>query len=156
MSGRPRKPTAKHDLEGTRPGATARDRANEPTDLPALGDPPEHWLSPDIDPEVSAQLLAIWSEVKHSMPEGVITEGDRHHVEIVVGLMWRWRFQPVVRGKGEDATELPSPGFGGLSGTELSTLNSMLGKLGMNPSERSKVGVTPRGGEKKGDGWDEL
>lgn len=147
MPGRSRKPTARHELEGTRPNASNRDRSNEPKDLPPLGDWPEHWHA--LDPELRAQLVDIWHEVANRVPSGVLTDADRFALELVVGLLWQWRHNSPARG-------VPARGFGGLSAADTGTLKTMLGLLGMTPADRSKVSASVGEGDKTDDPWHEI
>ena len=130
--GRDRKPTALHNLEGTRPGATNRDR-NEPKGAP-IGDPPEHWHG--LDEDVRELKLYMWAEIKSKVPDGVLTEGDAVWLEQVVDLLFISR-------------------FGVISSSNRSLLLTALGKLGMNPVERSKVALSG-GDDSEKDDWDDF
>lgn len=144
MKGRPRKPTKTHELEGTTPEF---DHSNEPKDLEPLGDYPEHW--DDEDPVLRDGLVKIWYELRDAVPKGVITNSDRHHLEIATGLLWQWRNLSPGLGK-------PRCGFGGLSSANLGLLEKHLSKLGMNPSDRSRVSAAGGGEGKPKDGWDDI
>lgn len=131
MAGRPRKPTKLHVLEGTRPGATNRDRGGEPECRP-LGEPPERFLQ-----RGGKAKLAIWQEVVRALPPGVITESDRFTLEIVVELLNDLR-------------------KGRITGAGMSSLQRGLASLGMTPADRSKVGVGGGGKPKEESPWDRL
>jgi hypothetical protein len=140
MAGRPRKPTKLHVLQGTRPGATTRDRAAEPECAP-LGEPPAHWTAAveagsESEEKAARIKVAIWHEIVAALPPGVITEADRFTVEIAVELLVRLR-------------------LGLTSAAEIGNLQRALASLGMTPADRSKVGV--KGGDApKASGWDRL
>jgi hypothetical protein len=122
--GRPRKPTALHELNGTWDKHPERRRArqHEPKPTGPLGGPPAAFL--DQFSETSRSLLAIWNELIHMAPPGVLTSADRFHVELTCRLMHRVRTEQATAG-------------------EYSRLDSLLGKMGMNPADRSKVSVAP-------------
>ncbi|MEM9043502.1 MAG: hypothetical protein AAGC81_02320 [Pseudomonadota bacterium] len=115
--------------------------------MPPLGDWPEHWH--DLDPVLRAQLVDLWHEVATRVPKGVLTDSDRFALEVIVGLMWSWRHEQPRRG-------VPARGFGGLNSADLGTLDRMLGKLGMNPAERSKVSAAGEGDAGGDDPWSEI
>lgn len=132
MPGRPRKPTTLHALEGTRPGATTRDRAAEPIPDP-IGSYPAHYDKP----EFSVHAL-VWDEILAAVPPGVITEADRFALEIAVALLVRLR-------------------AGILKTAEIAALQRALSSLGMTPADRSKVGVPgAKGKEAEESPWDRL
>ncbi|MEM7515436.1 MAG: hypothetical protein AAF368_00740 [Planctomycetota bacterium] len=128
--GRPRKPTASHELQGTRPGATNRDRSGEPTADP-LGPPSE-----TLDP---LQLMC-WHEIVGALPKGVALNSDRFTIEIAARLLAKYR-----------AVDL------NMKSADLALLRTTLASLGMTPADRSKVGVTSSDGKpKEQDPWDKL
>jgi hypothetical protein len=57
-------------------------------------------------------------------PAGVLTNADRKHVELACRLLYRIRKEQAKSG-------------------DYSRLDVLLGKMGMNPADRSKVNVTP-------------
>lgn len=119
--GRPRKPTNVLELTGAfrkNPGRAAA-REHEPKPADALVSPPA-----SFNPETStgARMLAIWHELVAQVPEGVLTTADAFHVELTCRLMFQVR---IGCGKAGDYAQL----------------NSLLGKMGLNPSDRSKISV---------------
>jgi hypothetical protein len=129
--GRPRKPTAELERIGAFEKHPERkaDRANEPKPEGPIGTPPAEFLIefPNSGYLKSTRLLALWNELIELAPPGVLTSADRWHVEIVCRLMEKQR-------------------YGHLKGTELSQLSMLLGKMGLNPADRSKVSIVPLGG----------
>jgi hypothetical protein len=121
--GRNRKPKAVHELNGTfeKHPERAAAYANEPKPEGPLGPPPA-----SFDPAsfTGSRLLAIWEELVAQAPPGVLTSADRLHVELACRLMFRIR-------------------QGGAKSGDYSRLESLLGKMGMNPADRSKVNITP-------------
>src|ERR1017187_10224466 len=117
---RPRKPTA--ELE--RKGAFKHDpqrrtaRANEPIPTGELGDPPYH---------LRIAEKRVWSELAALAPPGVMKNSDRLLLEITCGLMAKLRDRNPMRG--------------GLKAAELSLLIQCLGRMGLTPSDRSKIGI---------------
>lgn len=114
---RPRKPTAIHALTGAidhNPGRFA-DRQNEPHDTRPLGPPPES-MRPD--------QRAAWLEIDRLAPW--LALADRLAVEITATLLARFRL---------DATTMPPALY--------TRLETMLGRLGLTPSDRSKVSARP-------------
>ncbi len=113
--GRPRKPTELHLLNGSfdKNPNRAVERANEPHDERPLGDPPE-FVRPD-------QRVA-WMEIERLAPW--LAYCDRLAVEIAAVLMARFRIDP-----------------GSMAPALYTRLETMLGRLGMTPSDRSKVTV---------------
>jgi hypothetical protein len=115
---RPRKPTALHALTGSLehdPGRFAG-RANEPVDDRALGPPPDR---------MEAAERVCWGEIERLAPW--LSFADRLAVEVTAGLLARWR---------QCGVALMPPAM-------LTRLESMLGRLGLTPSDRSKVSARP-------------
>lgn len=117
---RPRKPTALHALSGAMEHNPARfaDRADEPKDDRPLGPPPE-FLRPD--------QRAAWMEIERLAPW--VTMADRVAVEIAASLLAAFR----------------AIGVGQMPPHLLTRLETMLGRLGLTPSDRSKVRVPNTG-----------
>jgi hypothetical protein len=117
--GRRRKTEAEHQLNGTFEKHPERKAAYEKAPKPKgpLGDPPA-----SFDPKSFSgdRLIAIWHEVVAQAPPGVLTSSDRMHVEMTCRLIYRIRH------------------LGAKSG-DYSRLESMLGKMAMNPSDRPKI-----------------
>lgn len=112
-----RKPTAILQLTGAleRNPGRYKERASEPKDLDALGDPPKR---------LTAQQKEAWNEITNNCPHGVLTKADRHTLELTVVLLAEFWANGVQ-----------------MQGTHLSLLNTLLAKMGMNPSDRSRVTV---------------
>src|SRR5688572_11469254 len=108
---RPRTPTNVLDMRGAFKNHPERrkDRENEPVVLEPVGPPPETF---------SEDQKKAWKDITERCAAGVLTRADSISVEIAAGLLARHRLMP-------------------LTGTDLSQLNSLLGKFGMNPSDRS-------------------
>ncbi len=113
---RPRKPTAV--LEGT--GAFVkhperkRARSAEPIPTAPLGDPPTH---------LGTEEKAIWIELSALIPPNVAKNSDRFAVEIIVCLMANFRKQRATVG-------------------ELAQLSSLLGRMGLTASDRSRIKIS--------------
>lgn len=123
--GRTPKPSALHELNGSfekHPERRAK-RKNEPKPQGLLGDPPASF-NPELS--VGRELVAIWHEVVAQAPPGVLTVSDRMHVEILCRLLYKIRHNLAKSG-------------------DFARAESLLGRMGMNPSDRSKVNLTPTG-----------
>jgi hypothetical protein len=123
VPGRPRKSTAAHELSGSfekHPERKAA-RANEPKPEGPLGQPPQCFnpLSPS-----GLALIGIWNEVVSQVPPGLLTLSDRFHVELSCRLILRIRTSSANSG-------------------DYSRLDVLLGKMGMNPADRSRVNLVP-------------
>lgn len=128
MAGRPRTPTKVLDARGAfknHPGR-AKERENEPVDLPPLGVCPASFND--------SEKIA-WADIVKSDVAGVLTAQDYLSVEIAAQLLAQTRETQIVK---NDVTgeryALP-----GLSDARHSQLIGLLGKFGMTPAERSKV-----------------
>jgi hypothetical protein len=129
-----RVPTKVLEMSGAidkNPGRYA-DRANEPQPTGPLGDPPAEFLGP-----YSTKLLAAWNEIIARAPEGVLTSADHAHVEMTARVMVRTRSSYA---KSSDFT----------------LLDKLLGKMGCNPADRSKVAVTKPKPEDEESEWAQL
>jgi hypothetical protein len=115
--GRNRVPTAKLEALGTfvRNPKRRRERANEPEPTGPAGDPPEH---------LGADERAVWNELTLQCPWAM--NSDRLALEVVCVLVAEHR-----RG-------------GGLPGSKLAPLVGLLARLGLTPSDRSRVTAPPR------------
>lgn len=118
---RPRTPTNILELRGSFDQNPARGaaREGEPEAIEPLGDCPARL----VDDQAKA-----WAELVEACHLGVLCRADRHHVELAARLL---------------AESWTNPG---ISSAKIARLEAMLGKLGMNPSDRSRVKVT---GQKK-------
>lgn len=114
---RPRVPTAVLDARGAFRANPQRRRPREPEGTGEIGNPPTR-LSP-------AERRA-WREVVKQAPAGVLSGSDRLFVEQIARLLaeqWSAGVDfPVTRAK---------------------RLDVLLGKLGMNPSDRARLEVSP-------------
>ncbi len=112
-----RTPTKVLELRGsfTHNPSRKRERMNEPIVTNPLGDPPTR-LTPE--------QKNAWLEVSNNCCHGVLTQADRHSLEIAAVLLAEFWVNGV-----------------NMKGTHLNTLNTLLSKMGMTPSDRSKVSV---------------
>lgn len=125
--GRPRKTTAQHELSGSFDKHPERkaERAQEPKPQGALGGPPLCFtVEGGCSEYTSSRLIAIWNEIVSEVPPGVLTISDRKHVELACRLLYRIRKDQAKSG-------------------DYSRLDALLGKMAMNPADRSKVNVAP-------------
>lgn len=117
---RPRKPTAALELNGSFKKNKSRTRVDPPTTGP-LGPPPS-----DFRPEEKDR----WRELARIAPEGVLANAERGVVELACKL---WA---VLRKDGVGGRYGLNTGQGAL-------LLQCFSKLGMTPSDRAKVAVSP-------------
>ena len=131
----PRKSLAELALTGTlqrHPGRYAA-RLSGGTVIEPIGRAPTH---------LSTNEKITWAEIAKQAPPGLLTKSDRISLEIVTKLVIRMR-------------------VGEMKPSELSSLMSLLGKLGMNPTARAKMQIpeppvpaAERAAEQKA--WDDL
>lgn len=114
---RPRKPTAML-TPGYDKKSPSRARPAEPQPSGPLGEPPAC---------LKAAEKAAWRELAAQVPSGVLTIADRAVMEIICRLFARMRADGI--------------GERGLMVGEVALLERCLSKLGMNPSDRSKIAV---------------
>lgn len=126
---RPRTPTNVLELRGSFKNHPDRKRPDEPQPTGEIGDPPKSLKR--------KPLKDAWWEILETAPPGVLTNADRQHVEMICHLLVEFRKNPV---------EFPA--------VKLTRLEAMLGKIGMNPSDRSKVSGLGKGKDKNP--FDEL
>lgn len=115
MAGRPRKATAV--LE--RSGAFAHDpqrRRRDPATTGPIGDPP---------PSMPEEMHAIWYELAHAAPTGILRNRDRLVLELAVRTLHHMRTVPKFR-----------PGV-------VSALLRCLIAMGMTPADASRVAGNP-------------
>lgn len=98
-------------------------RTEAPKPEGKLGEPPACF-----DPETQSgeRLIAIWHEIVSKVPPGVLTSADSLHVELACRLTYRIRFENWKAKSGD-----------------FSQLKDILGKMAMNPADRSKVKIEP-------------
>lgn len=110
---RPRKPTNVLELTG----AFKKDPQRRRRDADPAGEltaPPAH---------INGAVLNAWNDVVKFAPLEVLTESDRLSVELAANLLAQFRNDPI---------EFPA--------AKLARLEALLGKFGMTPADRSKVG----------------
>ena len=117
---RHRTPDNVRDIKGMDKKNPSRKNQNQVVVERGIGEPPPH---------MNPTQIKIWNEVVSNMHSGVLSSADRIALEIIVGLIWRYRYWH------EDDSILP------LSGAELSTLRGMLGQFGMTPTDRAKLSI---------------
>ena len=112
--GRPTTPTKVLQLKGAFKKHPERKRNNEPIPSGEIGSPPKHFKSDE--------LKSVWIEVIGITPDGVLTNADSIHLEMVCNMIVEYRADPVE-----------------FTAAKLTRLESMIGKIGLNPSDRAKV-----------------
>lgn len=110
---RPRTPTNVLDARGAFKKHPERARTDAQTAGP-LGRPPAH---------VKGEVLKAWKEICKSAPLDVLTVSDRLALELAANLLAQFR---------TDAVDFPA--------AKLVRLEALLGKFGMTPADRAKVG----------------
>lgn len=111
--GRPRTPTNVLDARG----AFKKNPQRRRQDAEAAGElsgAPAH---------LTGGALQAWEEITRSAPRDVLTESDRLALELAAQLLAQFRADPV---------EFPA--------AKLVRLEALLGKFGMTPADRAKVG----------------
>ena len=111
---RPRKATEILERNGAFAHNPNRRRPIGPKSNQPIGDPLD-WLD-DTECE-------IWTEIVRELPEGVLTEGDRQALAVLVTL--RAKLQKRI-----------------ISAVEQGQLIKLLGKFGMSPGDRSYIAAT--------------
>lgn len=111
---RPRKPTHLHVINGTSEShpERMRERKDEPVDERALGNPPAKWKAAQKNAWKEIAALAPW-----------LRKADRIAVEVAAELLCVLRENGPMR--------MPTP--------LLARFETMLGRLGLTPADRSKV-----------------
>jgi len=124
---RTRTPTNVLDARGAFKKHPERARTDAETAGP-LGKAPAH---------IEGEVLKAWKEIEKSAPLQVLTQSDRLALELAANLLAQFRLGPV---------DFPA--------AKLVRLEALLGKFGMTPADRAKVG-----GKKdapKGNPFDDL
>lgn len=106
------------ELKGATKKNPQRYRTPEAKSEHSLGQPPNHLSE-------SAQI--VWAEIEKYSPDGVLTGADRLTLEVACELMAEFRERP---------REIPAAKIGRLQGA--------LASLGLNPSDRQKIGAPSR------------
>jgi hypothetical protein len=127
--GRPRTPTTVLESRGAFINHPERreERANEPT--------PNGEIRKSPPAEFDKDQRKVWFEFIKKVPAGVLADCDEYWLAMAV------RLECKERGKT-------------ISVSERTQYMNLLGKLGMNPSDRSKVAARPAA--KKEDEWSDL
>lgn len=112
---RPRTPTKLLDARGAFRKHPERRRDGEPEVKNALGAAPYM---------LNEQEMACWNEIVSYAPVGVLTEADRHAVELAACLLAEFRADRA-----------------GFAAGKMGRLQSMLGQFGMNPADRSRLNI---------------
>lgn len=127
--GRPRKPTNLLELSGAYKKDPQRKKArqNEPSGGGGLG--------PYPGSRVGMTEEDAWNIIRTKAPKGVLEEADEEHVMLIARLMFlSWN----------DAC----------TASERHLLATLLGKIGMNPSDRSRLQVASK--EKPKNRWSDA
>lgn len=111
--GRPRKPTNVLEMSGAFKKDPQRKRQDAETSGP-LGKAPPH---------INGAVLNAWNEIVKSAPREVLTGSDALAIEVAANLLAQFRDDPI---------EFPA--------AKLVRLEALLGKFGMTPADRAKVG----------------
>jgi phage terminase small subunit len=112
---RPRTPTKVLEARGAFKKDPQRKREGEPVVKNPLGAPPDG---------LDEMEVAAWHEIARYVPLGVLTEADRFDVEMAARLLVDVRKD-----------------FDTFSITSLKHLHMVLGKFGMNPSDRARLNI---------------
>ena len=124
----PKKPTALRELHGT---ANRNKQRNSPSPVEVtrgIGPAPER---------LTAEQSEVWDYLVSVMFPGVLAESDRPTFELLTVLFHRFRY-----GTYDENSTCPALAVG-----ELARMDSIMGRYGMTPSDRTKI-VVPKG-EKK-------
>ena len=120
----PPKPQALRELHGTAKDHPGRQNKNQPCDTRGIGPAPDHFTELQSD---------TWDYLVSVMFAGVLKISDRPTMEMMTVLFYRFR-----HGDYEENSVCPA-----LNGVELSRLDSLMGRYGMTPSDRTKI-VVPK------------
>ena len=113
---RPRKPTNVLEASGAFKKNPNRARPSEPKVEEPIGKPPMYMAGP---------AKKIWKEILKLAPNGVMTRADSVALELCANLLSEYRNDPAE-----------------FSAQKLARMESLLGKFGMNPSDRSKLSIS--------------
>ena len=113
---RPRTATNVLALKGAfkKDPARGRERENEPEPNAGIGPAPD---------SLAEDERAAWDQLVERCPRGVLGDCDANHMEVAAKLMAYTRRVPVEEWQA----------------AYIARLDAMLGKMGMNPADRSKV-----------------
>lgn len=121
MSGRPRTPSNVLEMRGAfvaHPERAAA-RKDEPVPNSDIGDPPKG---------MNVGARKCWVYLVEIAPHGVLGDSDRAYLEVAAELLALKRRVGVER----------------MESAKLNRLETMLGKLGLNPADRSRVSIDRR------------
>lgn len=110
---RPRKPTNVLELNG----AFKKDPQRARKDAEPAGE------LTGAPPHINGAVLHAWNEITRYAPRDVLTESDRLSIELAANLLAQFREDPIE-----------------FTAAKLVRLEALLGKFGMTPADRSKVG----------------
>lgn len=121
MSGRPRTPTSLLLIQGAYAAHPERAaaRKDEPAPKSGVGDAPK---------AMKVAARKCWDYLVEIAPEGVLGDSDRAYLEVAAELLALKRRVGVER----------------MESAKLNRLETMLGKLGLNPADRSRVSIERR------------
>jgi len=119
-----KKPMELRKLHGTANRNKHRDNPDQPEITKGIGPAPDHFN------ELQAE---IWDYLVSIMFENVLSETDRPSFEVLCILFWRFR-----HGEHEKDAAIPA-----LLAAELNRMDSLMGRYGMTPSDRTKI-VVPK------------
>jgi hypothetical protein len=114
---RPPKPSHLHEISGAYARNPQRRGTGEPVPREGIGTAPE---------SVSCDFAEVWDELVQCVCPGVLGNSDRIHLELTTRLLCEYRQDTV-----------------SMTGAKYRLLQNALGKLGMNPSDRTRLAVLP-------------
>ena len=115
---RPRKPSKLHEISGYYKAHPERKRTGEPTPREGIGKPPKTF---------STDFGTVWDELVDCVCPGVLGNSDRIHLEMTANLLCEFRADPTA-----------------MTGAKISLLTQCLGRLGMNPVDRTRLTIQPQ------------
>lgn len=125
--GRPRKPTHLHEVTGSYVKNPGRRNNGEPVPREGIGTAPER---------LSTDFSEAWDELVANACPGVLGNSDRLWIEITARLLCEYREAPE-----------------SMTGVRIGLLLSGLSKLGMSPSDRTRLQVKPGETERPEDAY---
>ncbi len=113
--GRPKKPTILKLANGSLRHNPSRRNPGEPAPTRGIGPAPER---------LTAEQRETWDEIVRICFAGVLGESDRIALEMIVVLLVEFR-----------------TGFADMNGAKMKLLESLMGRFGLTPSDRTKIVV---------------
>lgn len=107
------KPTAVHEAKGSYVKDPQRRRKTEPKPRKGIGSAPV---------KTSTEFAEVWDEIVDNICPGVLGNSDRIHMEMTVNTLIEYRRDPE-----------------GMSAANKTLLKSLLGHMGMNPVDRTRI-----------------